>query len=498
MNWSIAFGDYELLMNRRTLVYRLTETKTGTVWAEGLSLGWMEIAERETGVVTRHDFGAMRQVSVSEKAGPQGKRVLFGLDCEGIPVDIYLICSQREIQIQVEATRDTRTHLVHGFGLLPGLCAVPDNDTDYVFFPQREATYRLRGLEAAPFAVSRFRVWDEVRAPFAGAVRELKQGETSALALMTDSAYAVFVREQGGISIEYERDPERRRLDLRVVVLPDSDAISVARTYREKVIGEKNHVTLRKKMRERPALAQQIEQPQLLPVPSPPPLLTADEEDATRWDMMDTCLQQFTETGTKGQLVLETGVGDWAAVAVDGWLIETSDIHEMPPPSPPRLPLFAAIYRDSVMPLYWFDDKAEPNRVLRALLSLALPVYNGEFPLPSCLQQTCALLLPLYCLTFSAFLTAHRFLTSNFLVEEAIYSDKTRVVINQSETATYETEEFVIPPLGFYVRHAKMVTHDALRVGAETFPTRAWRITQSADGQPLATSTDIRTQEFPA
>src|SRR5205823_4143584 len=55
----------------------------------------------------------------------------------------------------------------------------------------------------------------------------------------------------------------------------------------------------------------------------------------------------------------------------------------------------------------------------------------------------------LYSLTFSAFLTAHRFLIADFQVEEAIYSDKTRVVINRSGTDNYETDEFALPPLGF-------------------------------------------------
>jgi hypothetical protein len=104
---------------------------------------------------------------------------------------------------------------------------------------------------------------------------------------------------------------------------------------------------------------------------------------------------------------------------------------------------------------------------------------------------------PLHRLAFAAFLTAHRFLTPDYLVEEAVYSDKTRVVINQSETETYESEDLTLPPLGFYVRHAQMEAHDALRVGDRTFAPRAWRIARSQDGKPLEQSEDVLPQEFP-
>ena len=56
----------------------------------------------------------------------------------------------------------------------------------------------------------------------------------------------------------YERDPERRRLDLRIIPLPRGDHIAIARAYREKIIGERNHITLRKKMREKPELEKQL------------------------------------------------------------------------------------------------------------------------------------------------------------------------------------------------------------------------------------------------
>jgi hypothetical protein len=107
-----------------------------------------------------------------------------------------------------------------------------------------------------------------------------------------------------------------------------------------------------------------------------------------------------------------------------------------------------------------------------------------------------AILCHLHALTFPAFLTAHQFLTPDFLVEEALYSDKTRVVINQSKTETYDAGEFLLPPGGFYVRHPLFEAHDALRVGTVEFPQRAWRVRRSLDGKPLEQSEQVEEREF--
>jgi hypothetical protein len=535
--WSITFGDYEFIVNRRTLTFRLTETKTGTLWADGISLGWMEIRHCETGEITRQDFGAMRQVSVSEKAGPQGKRILFGLDCDGVPVDVYLICSMREVQIQVEANRDTGTHLVHGFGLVPGLCAVPHDGASYLVIPHGEGAILF--AKDAPPEPRKLQIWDArngVNMPFVGAVRRdgppapasggdesphhrlASGGEraeslsgtpiygdggglaSSALALITDSAYGLFhlSRTDGGATLntEYERDPERRRLDLRIVPLANGDHISVALTYREKLIGEGNHLTLRKKMREREALSHLAE-------PSfwhhlnrfwvDTQLLAPTRLHTTRWDVMERDLQSLLIPAADGQLQTGEGGCDWANVGID--LI----IFDLPLGfvASYYVPLYAVVYRDCVVTM---GEANSFNGFLSSLTRLRpcgwiVPGY--PMPYRHVRGEGDMLLWELYRLTFSAFLTAHRFLTADFLVEEAIYSDKTRVVINQSDTEPYETEEFALPPLGFYVRHRQLEAHDALCLGETIFPIRAWRVRQAKDGKPLEQSTDIEVKEFP-
>ena len=101
-----------------------------------------------------------------------------------------------------------------------------------------------------------------------------------------------------------------------------------------------------------------------------------------------------------------------------------------------------------------------------------------------------------HALTFPAFLTAHKVLTPDFLVEEAHYSDKTQVLINQSETDEYDAGDFLLPPGGFYVHHPQFEAHDALRVRTVTFSHRAWRIRRSLEGKPLEQSESIEEKEF--
>jgi hypothetical protein len=272
--FAIAFGDYDLRIDRNTLRYRLEETATGTVWADGLGVGWIEFEDRLTGGLSRYDFGRATLVALSEKAGPRGKEILFGLECLGVPIDLYFTCAQREIRLTVEANRDGKTHRVTEVCLLPGLCAVPDDGVSHLVIPHHDGLILRPGdlpAESLPFDLP---VWDAVRGlamPFVGAVRvaaardggETDGGATtttSALALGTDSAYAAAWLEPGaaggGASLDfhYVRDPERRRLELRIWPLPRANHVGVARAHRDKVIATRQHVLLRRKARERPVV----------------------------------------------------------------------------------------------------------------------------------------------------------------------------------------------------------------------------------------------------
>jgi hypothetical protein len=265
--WQIAFGDYDFALDRRALTYSLTDTKTGTVWASDLSVGWLELENRETGERIRHTFADMKLVSLSEKSGQQGKRILLGLDCQSVPVDLYFICSQKEIQLTVEASRDTRTHRVQDVCLLPASSRSRMMAFSYLVIPHYEGDL-VHAADSPRYEVN-FPIWSiesDVKMPFIGAVRNRTYNEPiSALALITDSSYGAFhlSRQQDGsasMKTRYTRDPERRRLDIRLLVLPEQSYISVARAYRNKIIIDRSHVTLRQKIRKSRRLRSCLEQ----------------------------------------------------------------------------------------------------------------------------------------------------------------------------------------------------------------------------------------------
>jgi hypothetical protein len=546
--WQIAFGDYDLTVDRRTLTYRLVETKTGTLWANGLSLGWMALEERATGAILRRAFGEMKLLSVSEKSGAMGKRILFGLDWDGVPVDVYVIAGLREVQIIVEANRDTATHRVHGFGLLPGVCTVPEDKHSYLVIPRHLGEIRFPcDVPEEPISLP---IWDDengVSMPFVGAVQESAE-KRSGLALITDSAYGRFRLSKSAdeaitADTEYVRDPERRRLDLRAIVLPDGDYIAVARTYREKIIADGNHVTLRRKMRERPERETVIG---AMWAPSPaetalPPvtntsertvwcdMFTSSEEigffydalnnrqgvgkrteeklahsasaEHSLWDTLETQTEQIREIRSRFPLVGSTSFSDWQNIAIDfilspWWLNYGYRSGENSAYGPLTVPLYTTVYHDSVIlpALVWQESRIH---FLITLLNLSPPNISEDNSPASFLASLHALLCPLHRLTYTAFLTEHSFLTETNQVQEAYYSDRTQVIVNFGD-ANYERTSLILPPQGFYVRHPQMEAHDALHVGDTTFTERVWRIRRSLDGKPLEESQDILTQEFPS
>ena len=634
--WSVAYGDYDLAIDRATLTYRLADTRTGTVWADGLSIGWIEFEDRVTGGLSRYDFGRATLFSLSEKAGPQGKEALFGLDCLGVPIDVYFTCAEREIKLTVEANRDSKTHRVSEVCLLPGLCAVPDDGASYLVAPNLEGALVL--ARDAPEAPQFLRIWQDtgLSMPFFGAVRD-PAGPRSTLAFLTDSAYGslrLARTEEGGATLDaqYRRDPERRRLELRVLPLPGADYVGIARAYREKIVGERQHVLLRRKARERPEVDTLLgganitfpiclrdektgeesyrqsfadvaevardlsgnlgveralcvfqgwskgapDRTDILPArpeaggdsgmrqatsdiralgflagardrfrrvqgeeglgPARRDLpeikrrydlnaysidaLTAaplSEDDSreplqSRWDDMDRRMDLIALAHEYFPVFGSEAGCDWSAIVCDYWEGVLSDPYEAEDRQEDafgsvRVPLYAAVYHDAVVgyphPSHALRPE-RPKRFLRSLRALCPPCYvldkvsylDPATGIREYVRRTCAVLAPLHRLSFPAFLAEHRFLTPDFAVEEARYSNGARVLINIGD-APFETEEIALPPLGFLAAHPQFVAHDALRLGNETFSTRAWRVARSGDDKPLTESQNVRQQEFP-
>jgi hypothetical protein len=150
---------------------------------------------------------------------------------------------------------------------------------------------------------------------------------------------------------------------------------------------------------------------------------------------------------------------DWSAIACDFWDILLSepfeDEHDAQ--SRPRgrwfsarLPLVSVVYHDSVVAFGRGRINCSDRRAfLRCLLALAPPAYHltkeGYFRSPGGdregVRRTWAVLGPLHRLAFPAFVTGHRFLTDDFLVEETRWSNGARVVINQRTDDGFEADD---------------------------------------------------------
>jgi len=408
--WTITFGKYEFTIDRKARTYSLRETKTGTVWATGFSLGWVDLKHRETGTITRYSFGEMSTFSLSEKSGVQGKRILFGLECCGVPLDLYLICAEAEIQIVVESNRDSRTHTVEGFGLLPGLCHAPDSAGAYLVFPIGEGMIASTSEVPDSFWLPTWEAADGLTMPFCGAVRRA-DNTTSLLTLITDSAYSGLrgVPSERGVSVswEYGRDPERRRIDLRILLNTEENYIQVARNYREKIIRDRNHIPLRRKAQERPVLASFLgihtEPTPFLPLNDLDGVTaTLVDKSANRWEQMEAQLETILASREETTLVGDSGVCDWACMALE-FVREFTPL----PRFGRRVPLFSVVYHDALIPLFMVQDRHSANRLLLRL------GYPGTDSLASALPVNVA---ELYRATFSAFLVAHRFLSEDGMV----------------------------------------------------------------------------------
>ena len=237
------------------------------------------------------------------------------------------------------------------------------------------------------------------------------------------------------------------------------------------------------------------------------------------WEYMDERLQ--ASDSLSGELLHGGSLNEWAAPVTDfvqQWSPGDeflgkgfAPLHHPYKIAYSAVPLLSVAYHDCfiwhhfIEGANWLDLAGRQRNFLDALITLSAPMFKmvdadasdterNDFAF---MERVTAVLPPLHTLCFSAFLVSHRFLTPDCLVEEAVYSNQTRIVINRSETETYQTEELALPPLGFYVQHRQMEAFDALRIGENEYQARAWRVVRSRDGKPLEQSGDIQSLEFP-
>jgi hypothetical protein len=436
--FSIQFGSYDLRLDRSDLTFSLVETATGTVWASRLAVGWVELEP-----VGRVDFGACRLVSLSEKMGATGKRILFGLDAPGgIPVDVYFTCGAKQIQLTVEASRDTREARVLGVGLLPGLVSTGPNGTLVLpvgfggLLSAQESGLQgtLQNVQSGDAAVVETIL--DCAAPagsiglssaFVGALRPGPDGRQSGLCVLHDSCYgaARVARKSDGWSASWEfaRDPERRRLDLRVLAIPDADPVGLARAFRDHRVAERSHVTLRQKGRERPGALESVLSGDLAaPIDS-----SGNGQGAqSRWDVLDSVQDRAKELASDpDRPLLSEFPGEWTAAWVDAWPGFSATL-----PEPMKsafgeawreFPLLTTIWRDAVAVPMLVQDADDFSTALRGLTP----------PAPGSAEPWASLLRAVHRSTFAAFLTGHRSLGNDGMCEEWVWSNRTRVWINE-------------------------------------------------------------------
>ncbi len=431
--FSVAYGPYEFVLDRRDLTVRLRSSADGALLVDGLPLGWIEL---EPG--GRVPLGACRLMSLSEKMGHQGKRILFGLEAPGgVPVDVYVICGPKEVQITVEAARDTRSARVVGFGLMPGWCATGAAGELVVPWSGGVRVPATGGAAPGIFDVC---LGDDGLALFGAFVGSVPSAGGPGLCLIHDSIHGrlrISEGESGKFACwEFARDSERRRLDMRVVVVPGADPVSIARAFRDNRIAERAHVTLRRKSRERSGILEAL----ALGTEYAPGEL--DEVPPDRWDGLDRFGAVATAGASRERAPLATRFpGEWSAPWVERWVGDWARPATVLPKDWTRVPLMEVVWRDAVVSGVRIDT---PGEFLDALLRLGWPEFGSTFPDVDQLRR-------LHGETVGAFVVGHERFGAPVGAECTSWSNGLRVWVNRCGEPVDCGDGRVLPPNGWRV-----------------------------------------------
>jgi len=413
--FAMAFGPYEFHLDRKGLVASIKAGAEDDWLVRSSPLGWIEL---EPG--GRIPLGDCRLRSLSEKMGHQGKRILFGLEAPGgVPVDVYVICGPKEVQITVEASRDTRDARVVGFGLLPGWCATGRSGALVVPWAGGVVVPADGGPAPGVFDVAGCDEDSILFGAFVGSVPHGVGGGGAGLCLIHDSIHGrLHVTEEAdgkSATWEFPVEPERRRLDLRIVVVPDVDPLGIARVFRENRIHERSHVTLRRKGRERPAALEALARGEA------GVSVDGDRKATDRWDALDRLGSEVKalEAGVPGPIET-TFAGEWTAPWVEcwtgGWLRPSNAI----PDGWDRVPLMEVVWRDAVVCGRRVDDR---DTFLDALLHLA-------WPEPESNHEGARLLRAVHAATIGAFLVGCERLPERPESLRTVWSNRMQVTVN--------------------------------------------------------------------
>ncbi|MFM7321016.1 MAG: hypothetical protein ACKO5K_05760 [Armatimonadota bacterium] len=431
--FSVAYGPYDLQLDRRNLTVRLRSGADGAVLVDGLSLGWIELDPGG-----RVPLGECRLMSLSEKMGHQGKRILFGLEAPGgVPVDVYVICGQKEIQVTVEASRDTRAARVVGFGLMPGWSSAGGEGC--LVLPWAGGVMVPAGSGPAPGIFDVCPPSDEL-ALFGAFVGSVPTATGPGLCLIHDSIHGRLELEADGegrsASWVFPRDPERRRLDMRVVVVPDANPVAIARAFRDNRIAEGSHITLRRKSRERPALLE------ALASGSEFVEIDIDRGEPDRWEDLERVGGQAKAAAHRTDRPITTGFqGEWSAPWVERWAGSWARPAGSLPAGWVPVPLMEVVWRDAVVSAIRVDS---PCDFLHALVRLAWPDPASNYAEAGALRG-------LHAATIGAFVVGHARFGQRGCAECTTWSNGMRVWVNAGEDPVRCAEDATLPAWGWRI-----------------------------------------------
>lgn len=355
--FNVSWDTYSFSIDRKTLKWSLSSEGPGVPWVTNNAFGYLVILNPETGIRSHCDFSDCTIVSLSEKMNASGKRLLLSLDTpQGLPVDVYFTCGQRELRVTLESNRSTRSARIERLVLLQGLTVSDGSlvlpfDDGVMVSPQGED------------AKSLFECWDTeaheamLFGPWVGMI-----GQNHGLLITALSVYASVgvARARNTLEcwFEYAYDPDHRHIDLRFIFVPEPTPVRIAMAYRDLQIKLGAHRTLSQKQRTRHEAVTKAFRGEY----NTQVCFQIDRGEGSRWGDLDALGTKIEAAGQEDVVVVRSGT-EWSTPVSTVWVRPA--LQQLPDVllGAQRLPLWSVIWRDTVIGLVPETDRAAKLRV---------------------------------------------------------------------------------------------------------------------------------------
>ena len=362
----VSWDTYRFSIDRKTLKWSLSSEGAAVPWVTNNAFGYLEILNPETGIRSHGNFSDCTIVSLSEKMNASGKRLLLSLDTpQGLPLDVYFTCGQRELRITLESNRSTSTARIERIVLLQGLMV---SEGSLVLPFDDGVTVSPQGDDAK----SLFECWENeaqvatLFGPWVGMI-----GQNQGLLITALSVYAsVGVARASNVLecwFEYAYDPDHRHIDVRFIFVPEPTPVRIAMAYRDLQIKLGAHRTLSQKQRARHEAFSKAFQGEY----NTQVYFQIDRGERSRWGDLDALGSEIEAAGQEDVVVVRS-VTEWSTPVSTVWIRPA--LQQLPDVllGAQRLPLWSVIWRDAVIGLVPEADRAarlrvpcvlEPNRI---------------------------------------------------------------------------------------------------------------------------------------